>query len=100
MLSDLPHKRLPLGKTPQNWYYCSLRLAFVLSNMAWMYASPLSEEDLPNAFTSAADDVSPINRIYEVGIGYFGRTYVEGKKIGWKDGMWAIWCILKYNLRR
>ena len=39
-------------------------------------------------------------RIYEVGIGYFGRTYVEGKKIGWKDGMWAIWCILKYNLRR
>lgn len=39
-------------------------------------------------------------RIYEVGIGYFGRTYIEGKKIGWKDGMWAIWCILKYNLRR
>jgi glycosyltransferase involved in cell wall biosynthesis len=40
------------------------------------------------------------HRIYEVGIGYFGRTYMEGKKIGWKDGMWAIWCILKYNLRR
>lgn len=39
-------------------------------------------------------------RIYEVGIGYFGRTYVEGKKIGWKDGAWAVWCILKYNLRR
>lgn len=39
-------------------------------------------------------------RIYEVGIAYFGRTYVEGKKIGWKDGVWAIWCILKYNLRR
>jgi len=39
-------------------------------------------------------------RLYEVGIGYFGRTYLEGKKIGWKDGMWAIWCILKYNLRR
>jgi len=39
-------------------------------------------------------------RIYEVGIGYFGRTYSEGKKIGWRDGMWAIWCILKYNLRR
>ena len=40
------------------------------------------------------------HRIYEVGIGYYGRTYVEGKKIGWRDGMWAIWCILKYNLRR
>ena len=39
-------------------------------------------------------------RIYEVGIGYYGRTYADGKKIGWKDGMWAIWCILKYNLRR
>jgi glycosyltransferase involved in cell wall biosynthesis len=39
-------------------------------------------------------------RIYEVGIGYYGRTYIEGKKIGWKDGVWAIWCILKYNLRR
>jgi glycosyltransferase involved in cell wall biosynthesis len=37
-------------------------------------------------------------RIYEVGIGYFGRTYSEGKKIGWKDGVWAICCILKYNL--
>ena len=39
-------------------------------------------------------------RIYEVGIGYFGRTYQEGKKIGWRDGMRAIWCVLKYNLRR
>lgn len=38
-------------------------------------------------------------RIFEVGIGYFGRTYAEGKKIGWKDGAWAIWCILKYNLQ-
>tara|TARA_Y100000589_G_scaffold305737_1_gene319904 strand:+ start:5570 stop:6280 length:711 start_codon:yes stop_codon:yes gene_type:complete len=37
-------------------------------------------------------------RIYEVGISYFGRTYEEGKKIGWKDGIRAIWCILKYNL--
>ena len=39
-------------------------------------------------------------RIYEVGISYFGRTYEEGKKIGWKDGLRAIWCILKYNLLR
>ena len=38
-------------------------------------------------------------RVYEVGIGYDGRTYKEGKKIGWKDGVRAIWCILKYNLR-
>lgn len=37
-------------------------------------------------------------RVYEVGISYHGRTYEEGKKIGWKDGVRAIWCILKYNL--
>ena len=37
-------------------------------------------------------------RIYEVGISYYGRTYLEGKKIGWKDGVRAIWCILKYNI--
>jgi hypothetical protein len=37
-------------------------------------------------------------RIYEVGISYYGRTYEEGKKIGWRDGFRALWCILKYNL--
>jgi len=39
-------------------------------------------------------------RIYEVGISYYGRTYNEGKKIGWKDGIRAIHCIIKYNLFR
>ncbi len=37
-------------------------------------------------------------RVYEVGISYYGRTYEEGKKIGWRDGFRAIYCILKYNL--
>jgi len=37
-------------------------------------------------------------RFYEVGISYYGRTYAEGKKIGWKDGFRAIYCILKYNI--
>lgn len=37
-------------------------------------------------------------RIYEVGISYYGRTYDEGKKISWRDGFHAIWCILKYNI--
>jgi glycosyltransferase involved in cell wall biosynthesis len=40
----------------------------------------------------------PNVRIYEVGISYYGRTYDEGKKINWKDGVRAIYCILKYNL--
>ena len=39
-------------------------------------------------------------RIFEVGIDYYGRTYAEGKKIGWRDGVRAIWCIVKYNLFR
>ncbi len=42
----------------------------------------------------------PRIRIYEVGISYYGRTYEEGKKIGWKDGVRAIYCILKYGLFR
>jgi len=37
-------------------------------------------------------------RVYEVGISYRGRTYTEGKKIGWKDGVSALWCIVRYNL--
>lgn len=40
----------------------------------------------------------PKIRIYEVGISYYGRTYEEGKKIGWQDGFRAIYCILKYNI--
>lgn len=39
-------------------------------------------------------------RIYEVGISYYGRTYEEGKKINWKDGLRALYCIIKYNLLR
>jgi glycosyltransferase involved in cell wall biosynthesis len=44
--------------------------------------------------------ISKLNcRIYEVGISYYGRTYEEGKKIGWRDGVRAMYCIVKYNLR-
>ncbi|HUO26872.1 MAG TPA: glycosyltransferase family 2 protein [Candidatus Aquilonibacter sp.] len=38
-------------------------------------------------------------RLYEVGISYWGRTYQEGKKIGWKDGVRALWCLLKYTIK-
>ena len=38
-------------------------------------------------------------RVYEVGISYWGRTYEEGKKIGWKDGVRALWCLLKYSFK-
>ena len=40
----------------------------------------------------------PNVRIYEVGISYYGRTYAEGKKIGWRDGFRALYCIVKYGL--
>ena len=36
-------------------------------------------------------------RVYEVGISYAGRTYEEGKKIGWRDGVRALWCVVKYS---
>lgn len=42
----------------------------------------------------------PKVRIYEVGISYYGRTYEEGKKIGWRDGVRAFICMLKYGLFR
>ena len=38
-------------------------------------------------------------RVYEVGVSYFGRTYAEGKKVGWRDGIGAIWCLLKYAVK-
>jgi len=38
-------------------------------------------------------------RVFEVGISYWGRTYAEGKKIGWKDGVRALWCLLKYAVK-
>jgi len=42
----------------------------------------------------------PKIRIYEVGISYYGRTYEEGKKIGWRDGFRAIYCIIKYRFSK
>ena len=48
--------------------------------------------------TAKISKLTPLPRIYEVGISYTGRTYEDGKKIGWKDGVRAIYCILKYNI--
>jgi len=50
-------------------------------------------------FTAKASRIPDI-RIFEVGVSYAGRTYAEGKKIGWRDGLQALWCILKYNLTK
>ena len=50
--------------------------------------------------TAKISHLKPLPRIYEVGIGYSGRTYDEGKKIGWRDGVRVIICIIRYNLFR
>ncbi len=50
--------------------------------------------------TAKIAHMEPLPRIYEVGISYQGRTYAEGKKIGWRDGVRAIYCIIRYNLFR
>jgi glycosyltransferase involved in cell wall biosynthesis len=50
--------------------------------------------------TAKVARMRPRLRIYEVPVSYHGRTYEEGKKIGWRDGLWALWCIFKYNFAR
>jgi glycosyltransferase involved in cell wall biosynthesis len=50
--------------------------------------------------TAKISHLEPRPRIYEVGIGYAGRTYEDGKKITWKDGLRAVWCIVRYNVAR
>ena len=50
--------------------------------------------------TAKISRLKPATRIYEVGISYYGRTYQEGKKIGWRYGFRALYCIIKYNIFR
>jgi glycosyltransferase involved in cell wall biosynthesis len=57
------------------------------------------EPEITAKVSRARIDGRPV-RIFEVGISYAGRTYAEGKKIGWRDGCRAVWCIIKYNLLR
>jgi len=56
------------------------------------------EPEVTAKIAHSRDDMGRPLRVYEVGISYAGRTYEEGKKIGWRDGFWALWCIFKYNL--
>ena len=57
------------------------------------------DRDLAHRFPERDAKIAALHcRIYEVGISYFGRTYEEGKKITWKDGVRALYVIIKYNL--
>lgn len=98
------------------WHYVGNRFLTLLSNM-FTDLNLTDMETCYKAFTRQALEGIRINekrfgfepeitskiarkklRIYEVPISYYGRTYEEGKKINWKDGFRALWCIFKYNL--
>jgi glycosyltransferase involved in cell wall biosynthesis len=98
------------------WHYMGNRFLTLLSN-AFTNLNLTDMETCYKAFTRVALEGISIKedrfgfepeftakiakkdlRIYEVPISYYGRTYAEGKKINWRDGMRALWCIVKYNL--
>jgi glycosyltransferase involved in cell wall biosynthesis len=76
-----------------------METCYKLFNTKMIQSLPLKEKRFGfEPEVTAAISKIPKIRIYEVGISYYGRTYEEGKKIGWKDGFRAIYCILKYNM--
>ncbi len=74
------------------WHSVGNRLLTVLSNMF----TDLNLTDMETCYKAFRKEVGRW-RVYEVGISYAGRTYDEGKKIGWKDGVRAVWCIVRYS---
>ena len=108
-VGDAPHRVLFF------WHYLGNRFLTLLSNMC----TNLNLTDMETCYKAFRREIiQQVNirenrfgfepeitakvarmkvRIYEVGISYFGRTYEEGKKIGWKDGVRAFWCIIKYR---
>ena len=110
-----------LGAAPHRvlyfWHYVANRILTLLSNAltnmnlrTWRpatksFAAKSSSPFRSKKTASASNPKSPSRSpsaafaIYEVGISYWGRTYEEGKKIGWKDGFRALWCLVKYMLK-
>jgi len=111
-ISDRPHRVLYFWHRVGNGFLTLLSNMFTnlnLTDMETCYKafrreiiqSIKIEEDRFGFEPEVTAKVSKMGcRIYEVGISYYGRTYEEGKKIGWKDGVRAIWCIVKYNVFR
>lgn len=110
-ISGKPHRILFFWHTIGNRFLTSLSNAFNnlnLSDMETCYKlfradiiqSLVLQEKRFGFEPEVTAKISRIKgiRIYEVGISYYGRTYEEGKKIGWKDGFRAIYCILKYGM--
>lgn len=81
--------------------FTGLNLSDVETGAKCFRASILKDVDLKeNRFGFEPEITAKVkkHRIYEVGISYHGRTYEEGKKIRFRDGLWAVWCIVRYNL--
>ena len=106
-----PHRVLYYWHSVGNWLLTSLSNALTnmnLSDMETCYKAFRREviQSIPieeNRFGFEPEITVKIAkrrlRIYEVGVSYWGRTYEEGKKIGWRDGVRALWCLLKYTLK-
>ncbi len=108
-VSGRPHRVLYFWHSVGNWLLTLLSNALTdlnLSDMETCYKAfrreviqsiPLQEDRFGFEPEITAKVAKRKLRIYEVGISYSGRTYEDGKKIGWKDGVRAIWCLLKYS---
>ena len=110
-LSGRPHRVLYFWHSVGNWVLTLLSNALTnlnLSDMETCYkafrreviqAIPIEENRFGFEPEITVKVAKRRLRIYEVGISYWGRTYEEGKKIGWKDGFRALWCLLKYSIK-
>lgn len=106
-----PHRVLYFWHSAGNWFLTLLSNAFTninLTDMETCYkvfrrdviqAIPIEEDRFGFEPEITVKVAKRRLRIYEVGISYQGRTYEEGKKIGWKDGVRALWCLVKYTLK-
>ncbi len=111
-LGDRPHRVLYFWHYLGNRFLTTLSNCFTNLNLTDMetcykvFTRPVLDQVLPllrqERFGFEPEVTAKVARrqfrIYEVSISYFGRTYEEGKKIGWRDGVQAIWCILRYGI--
>jgi len=110
-LGSGPHRVLYYWHSVGNWLLTILSNALTNMNMSDMetcykvfrreilQAIPIEEDRFGFEPEITVKIAKRGLRVYEVGISYWGRTYEEGKKIGWKDGFRALWCLLKYTLK-
>jgi glycosyltransferase involved in cell wall biosynthesis len=110
-LGSGPHRVLYYWHSVGNWFLTILSNALTNMNMSDMetcykvfrreviQSIPIEEDRFGFEPEITVKIAKRGLRVYEVGISYWGRTYEEGKKIGWKDGVRALWCLLKYTLK-